>query len=84
MTIQVDPSPLYEQRVIVLMESRPQSNHYHQIILDREQFINITQHLGKVTAPPPGAPPTVTQGFNIEMDDTMFYVLDAEIKSVKP
>ena len=42
MSIPVDPAPLYEQRLIVLLETAPQSNRYYQIYLNPTQFFNVS------------------------------------------
>lgn len=80
--IAVDPSPFYEQRVIILMESAPQSNHYHQVFLNKEQFMSITAFLGKPTTMPTNALPDSINPVLIETDDLHCYDLHSEIKSV--
>lgn len=36
--IQVNPTELYSQRVLIFMETEPQSNTYRQVILDAKKF----------------------------------------------
>ncbi len=42
-----DESVLFEQRVLVFIESEPQSNKYYQVILNPEQFKAMSATLGK-------------------------------------
>lgn len=84
--MEVDPSPFYEQRVIVLMETKPQSNVYYQVLLDKEQFKGMSKNLGKPIFNPDGTALMSmlnTPCINIELEDKKPYTLDSEIKSMK-
>lgn len=81
MNIQVDPSPLYELRIVVLMETAPQSNTYRQIILDQQQFLNMSQHLGKLVKKAEGD--SSLDNYTVEFDEHTTYQLQPEIHSMK-
>lgn len=42
---------IYEQRLLVFIESEPQSNKYHQVLLEPEQFKRVSNAVsyGKIT-----------------------------------
>lgn len=44
----IDWGEVFEVRMIVLMEDSPQSNKYHQILLNREQFRKVSDTLANV------------------------------------
>ncbi len=81
--IAVDPGPFYEQRVIIFIETGPQTNKYHQVFLDRDQFISITANLGKPAPMPETAPPDSIHPVLIESDDDYEYTFHTEIRSIK-
>lgn len=39
---------LYSTRMLVFMEEEPQSNKYRQVVLTKEEFLNITKGIGTV------------------------------------
>jgi hypothetical protein len=45
--IPFNPEELYETRLVVCMETAPQSNKYFQIMLNKEQFKAISDEIGK-------------------------------------
>lgn len=47
--IKVDPLLLYVNRVLVFMETEPQSNVYNQVILNAEQFKAMSEHISEKT-----------------------------------
>lgn len=42
----LNSNELYSQRLLVFLETEPQSNKYHQIYLDAENFKRLTATLG--------------------------------------
>lgn len=48
-TNQIDTSGIYENRVLIFMETSPQNSKYNQILLTNDQFKQITALLGKPT-----------------------------------
>ncbi len=67
---------LYETRVIVLLESKPQSNKYHQLLLTRDQFKQVTDTIVKVYHNPLDLP----GNFN-PIGSAKSYTLDENIQS---
>lgn len=47
--IQIDDSVLYSTRLLVFIETEPQSNKYRQLVLTPEEFKNVSFSIGKVT-----------------------------------
>lgn len=85
MSIVVDPAPLYELRIVVLMETSPQSNKYRQIVLDQQQFRDMSQHLGKLVKMPAGLEDkSPIENYVVEFEDKLTYTLDQGIRSMKP
>jgi spore coat protein CotF len=80
--VQVDPTPIYEQRMVVLMEIAPQTNKYRQVLLNKTQVINVSGFLGTLIPLPPNCPPDYIQQMNIELDDKVLYDLPTEIKTI--
>ncbi len=80
----VDPSTLYEQRLIVLLETGPQTNKYEQIIMNNEQFKKVTELVGSHTLTEDcGNPNCDIKGphWSITTEDSHQYTLDSEIQS---
>lgn len=46
--MELDYSSIYEQRMLIFIETEPQSNKYKQLILNPKEFKNISDALGKV------------------------------------
>lgn len=80
--IEISTTPFYELRIVVFMETAPQSNTYKQILLDQDQFGKMSQHLGKVITVP-DAPPETVQSYSIDFDEDNHYHFDTEIRSIK-
>lgn len=80
--VAVDAFVFYEQRIIVLMENGPQTNQYHQVMLDKEQMKKLTVDISKLEAISPQAPEGTVQQVRIECDDSRYMELPTEIKSV--
>ena len=45
----LDIEELYTTRLLVFLETEPQSNEYRQVILNKEEFKAFSMSLGKVT-----------------------------------
>ncbi len=46
--ILINTNELYSTRVLIFIETKPQSNIYKQLLLTKEEFKNITSNIGKV------------------------------------
>lgn len=46
METKIDLTDLYERRLLVFIETKPQSNLYNQVLLTPEQFKNISDNTG--------------------------------------
>lgn len=56
---------LYEQRLVVMLETEPQSNKYWQVILDEEQFKKVSNAVSEVF--PKGDPTDLKPGYEIKV-----------------
>ncbi len=80
--IQIDGNELYESRLIILLETGPQTNEYDQIILTKEDFETISKAI-KATQKPctlhdhHGEVPHVT----LTLSDDFRAELNSKIKS---
>lgn len=77
--IPVDVHELYATRMIVLMECHPQSNQYHQIMLNGEQFKIISDALAKCGKEHKCGTPGC---LSLVVDDDFTYTLNHDIKSI--
>lgn len=75
--IAIDPTPFYETRLILLMETSPQSNQYRQILLKADAFSKVSGALAETLATPENP-----EALNLTVDDEQFYTLQTEIKSI--
>lgn len=48
--MQIDDTVLYGTRLLVFIETEPQSNKYRQLMLTPEEFKNVSFSIGKVTS----------------------------------
>lgn len=44
----IDIQELYSTRLLIFLEDAPQSNNYHQIILNGEEFKTVSLTIGKI------------------------------------
>jgi hypothetical protein len=73
--LKIDTSDLYETRLILLLETYPQSNKYNRVVLSKEEFKNISLQLGKTVYDGD------IQSVNIELYDVE-YELPESIRSI--
>ena len=79
MNVAIDPMPFYEQRVVVLIETKPQANKYNQVLLDQEQVQKLSLIIGKNVVAVQGTSLIHSQ---IDRDTNTEYTLGSEIKTI--
>lgn len=47
----VDISSLYSPRMLVFLETDPQTNEYHQVLLTKQQYKKVSQHICELITP---------------------------------
>ncbi len=73
----IDPKELYIQRMLVFLETEPQSNKYHQVMLNAEQFKKVSDAIIVSTKPDASLKPGYDMA-EIEMSEEEYTLPDLQ------